>query len=111
MGFIAHILITAILLFILGAMVDGIEVRGARAALVGALVLGLANAFVRPVIVLLTLPVTIVTLGLFLLVVNAVMLMLAAALVKGFEIKGFGAALWGALGLAVMNYVVGLLVP
>lgn len=107
MGFIAHILITAILLFILGRLVDGIEVRDGKAALIGALVLGLANAFVRPVLVLLTLPVTILTLGLFILVVNAVMLMLAAALVDGFEVKGFGPAVWGALGLAVMNFLVG----
>lgn len=109
MGFIAHLLVTAVLLFILGRLVDGIRVRDAKAAVIGALVLGLANAFVRPVLVLLTLPVTFLTLGLFLLVVNALMLALAAWLVDGFEVKGFGAALWGSLVLAVMNFFVGLL--
>ena len=109
MGFIAHLLVTAVLLFLLGRIVEGIRVRDAKAALIGALVLGLANAFVRPVLVLLTLPVTILTLGLFLLVVNALMLGLAAWLVDGFEVKGFGAALWGSLVLAVMNFFVGLL--
>ncbi|MGE0158103.1 MAG: phage holin family protein [Gemmatimonadales bacterium] len=110
MGFIAHLLVTAVLIFLLGRMVSGIRVRDGKAALIGALVLGLANAFVRPVLVLLTLPVTVVTLGLFLLVVNALMLALAAALVDGFEVEGFGAALWGSFLLAVMNFLVGLLI-
>jgi putative membrane protein len=109
MGFIAHLLVTAVLIFLLGRMVSGIRVRDGKAALIGALVLGIANAIVRPILVLLTLPVTILTLGLFLLVVNALMLALAAALVEGFEIEGFGAALWGSLVLAVMNFFVGLL--
>jgi putative membrane protein len=107
MGFIAHILVTAVLLFVLGQLVDGIVVRDGKAAVIGALVLGLANAFVRPVLILLTLPVTIVTLGFFILVVNALMLMLAAALVDGFEVRGFAAALWGSVVLAVMNFFVG----
>ena len=107
MQFIAHILVTAVLLFLLGRMVDGIEVRDGKAAVFGALVLGLANAFVRPLIILLTLPVTILTLGLFLIVVNALMLMIAAAFVDGFEVEGFGSAVWGSLGLAVMNFLVG----
>ena len=109
MQLIVHILVTAALLFILGKLVDGIEVRDGKAALFGAIILGFANAFVRPILVLLTLPVTILTLGLFLLVVNALMLMLAAAVVRGFEIEGFGAALWGAVGLAILNFLVGLL--
>jgi putative membrane protein len=108
MGFIAHLLVTAVLLFLLGRLVDGIHVRDGRAALIGALVLGLANAVVRPLLVLLTLPVTVITLGLFLLVVNALMLALAAALVDGFEVDGFGAALWGSLVLWVMNLLVGI---
>jgi putative membrane protein len=109
MGFIAHLLVTAVLIFLLGRMVSGIHVRDAKAALLGALVLGIANAIVRPILILLTLPVTILTLGLFLLVVNALMLALAAVLVEGFEVKGFGAALWGSLALAVMNFFVGML--
>jgi putative membrane protein len=109
MGFIAHLLVTAVLIFLLGRIVSGIRVRDGKAALIGALVLGIANAIVRPILVLLTLPVTVLTLGLFLLVVNALMLALAAALVDGFEIEGFGAALWGSIVLAVMNILVGLL--
>jgi len=110
MRFIWHIAVTAFLLFILGKIVDGIEVRDGKAAVLGALVLGFANALVRPVVVLLTLPATVVTLGLFLFVVNALMLMLAAALVPGFRVKGFFPALWGSVGLAVMNLLLGVVV-
>lgn len=108
MGFIVHLLVTAVLIFLLGRIVPGIRVRDGKAALIAALALGIANAVVRPVLVLLTLPATVLTLGLFLLVVNALMLALAAALVDGFEIEGFGAALWGSLVLAVMNVLVGM---
>lgn len=107
MQIIVHVLVTAVLLFILGKMIDGFEVRDGKAAIFGAVMLGLANFFVRPILIVLTLPVTIVTLGLFLLVVNALMLMLAAAIVDGFEIESFGAALWGSVGLAVLNFLVG----
>jgi putative membrane protein len=106
MGFLAHIVVTAVLIYVLGQLIDGIRVRGAGPALIGALVLGLANAIVRPILVLLTLPATILTLGLFLLVINALMLMIAAAVVPGFEVRGFRSALWGAVLLAVMNFVV-----
>lgn len=109
MGIIVHILITTVLLFVLGRMVSGIEVKDGKAALFGAIGLGLANAFIKPLLLLLTLPITMLTFGLFVIVVNALMLMLAAAFVDGFEVEGFGAAIWGALGLAVMNYLVGML--
>jgi putative membrane protein len=109
MQLIVHILVSAVLLFIVGRIVSGIEVRDGKAALFGAVGLGLANAFVKPLLVLLTLPVTILTLGLFLWVLNALMLMLAAALVDGFEVRGFAAALWGSFLLAILNWGVGLL--
>lgn len=109
MGIIVHILITTVLLFILGRLVDGIDVRDGKAALFGAIGLGLANALVRPLLVMLTLPITILTLGLFIIVVNALMLMLAAAFVDGFEVEDFKAAIWGAIALGVMNFLVGML--
>lgn len=109
MGIIVHILITAVLLFILGRVVSGIEVKDGKAAIFGAIGLGLANAFVKPLLVFLSLPITIVTLGLFIIVINALMLMLAAAFVEGFEVEDFGSAMWGAIGLSVMNYLVGML--
>ena len=109
MQFAAHIFVTTVLLFILGRMVEGVEVRDGKAAFVGALALGLANAVIRPLLLQLTLPITFLTLGLSILLVNALMLMLAAAFVDGFEIKGFRAALWGSLGLGVMNILVGMM--
>jgi len=101
-----HILVTAILLFVVGKIVAGIEVRDAKAALLGALVLGLTNALVRPVLVFFTLPFTIITLGLFLFVINAVTLMIAAAFVDGFKVRGFGPALMGSLLLSLLNLAV-----
>jgi putative membrane protein len=87
-------------------VVGGVQVSGFGAALIGALILGFVNAFVRPVMILLTLPLTIVTLGLFLFVLNAFMLWLVAALVPGFQISGFGAALLGSLLLTVLNILI-----
>jgi putative membrane protein len=104
--FVLHVVVTAVLLFVVGRIVPGIEVRDARAALIGALVLGVANAVVRPVLVLLTLPFTILTLGLFLFVVNALMLLLAAAFVDGFKVRGFGPALAGSVLLSLLNLAV-----
>lgn len=104
--FLIHLLITAGLLLFIGHLVGGIEVTSGPAALWGALVLGLANAIVRPLVVLLTLPLTIVTLGLFLLVVNAAMFGLAAALVPGFRVRTVGAAFLGSILLSVFNLVI-----
>ena len=108
MGILIHILVSALLLYVLGRMASGVEVEDGRAAVFGAIALGLANAFVRPILLALTFPITALTLGLFIFVVNALMLMLAASFVKGFEVRGFKAALWGSLLLGLMNLVVGM---
>lgn len=106
MSFLVHLVATALLLSLVARIVRGIHIDGAGAALLGALVLGVVNAIVRPLMVLLTLPLTIITLGLFLLVVNALMLQLVAAVVPGFRVKGFGPAFWGSLLLSVLNLLV-----
>ncbi|MCH7532632.1 MAG: phage holin family protein [Gemmatimonadetes bacterium] len=108
MGFIVHTLVSAALLYVVGRLVDGIEVRDGKAAVFGALGLGLANAFVRPILIKLTLPITVITLGLFVFVVNALMIMLAAAFVDGFEVDDFPSALWAALALGLMNFLVAM---
>ena len=105
-SFLLHLVLTAIALLVVANVVDGVQVSGFGAALIGALILGVVNAFVRPVMILLTLPLTIVTLGLFLFVVNALMFWLVAALVPGFRITGFGAALLGSLLLTVLNILI-----
>jgi len=106
--FAVHLLLSAALLFIVGRVVSGIEVKNGAAALFGAGMLGLANAVVRPILLTLTFPITFITLGLFVFVVNALMLMLAAAFVDGFEVKGLGAAIKGTLALGLLNFLIGL---
>ena len=106
LGFFAHLIVTAALLLLVANLVPGIRISGATSALFGALVLGIVNAVFRPVTVLLTLPLTIITFGLFLLVVNALMLKLAAMFVPGFRIRGILPAVWGGLLLTIFNLAV-----
>ena len=109
--FLLHLILTAVALLIVAHFVSGVDVVGVGSALIAALILGLVNAFVRPVMVLLTFPLTILTLGLFLFVVNALMLWLASVLVPGFDIAGFGAAFLGSLLLTLLNVLIAWLVP
>lgn len=106
LAFLAHWILTAALLLLVARLVQGVDVRGWGPALIGALVLGLVNAIVRPIMVFLTLPLTILTLGLFLLVINALMLWLAAALVPGIRVRGFVPALLGSLLLTILNVMI-----
>jgi putative membrane protein len=110
-AFLLHLVLTALALIVVANLVSGVHVGGFFSALIAALILGLVNAFVRPVMILLTLPLTIVTLGLFLFVVNALMFWLAAALVPGFQISGFGAAFLGSLLFTVLNLLIDRLAP
>ena len=107
--FAMHLLVTAALLSVVGYMVSGIDVEDGTAAVIGALVLGFANAFIRPILVFLTLPITFLTLGLFIWVVNAFMLKLTAAFVPGFKVEGFWAAMVGSLLLGILNFAVAAL--
>lgn len=104
--FVLHVVVTAALLSVVGHLVSGIDVEDAGAAVIGALVLGFANAFIRPILVLLTFPITFLTLGLFIWVVNAFMLKLTAALVPGFKVEGLWAAMLGSLLLGILNIAV-----
>lgn len=109
MQYVVHILVNAGLLFLASKLVNGFEVQDAKAAVVGALVLSLANWLVRPILDWITLPINLLTLGLFSVVVSALILMIVAAVVRGFAIRGFGAALWGAVAIGLMNMVLGML--
>ena len=104
--FLIHLAVTAALLMLVANAVKGVHIDGWGSAFIAALVLGLVNAVVRPVMVFLTIPITIVTLGLFLLVVNALMLWLVAAVSPGIKVEGFAPAFWGALLLTVLNILV-----
>jgi putative membrane protein len=88
-----------------------ISADGVMAALVAAFVLGLVNAVVRPLFVLLTLPITVVTLGVFLLVINGLLLLLVAAIVPGFHVNGFLGAVAGSILISVVSWVLTMLVP
>jgi putative membrane protein len=105
-GFLLHLILTAALILLVANLVRGIEVGGWGTALLAALVLGLVNAVVRPLMVFLTFPLTIVTLGLFLFVINALMLLLVSALVPGMRVQGFGPALVGSFLLTVLNMLI-----
>jgi putative membrane protein len=104
MGFLARTLITAFALWAATQLVPGIHVSGPVSLLFAALVFGLVNAVVRPVAVLLSLPLTVLTLGLFLLVVNAAMLGLTALLNPWFRIDGFWPAFWGAIVVSLVSW-------
>jgi len=108
--FLEHLILTAVLLLLVSNLVRGVYVQDFGSALVGALVLGFVNAVVRPLMVFLTLPFTIVNFGLFLLVINALMLWLMAALVSGIRVQSFGSALLGSLVLTLLNLAVELLI-
>ncbi len=99
-------LLGAAALMLIAYYVPGIAVASFYAALVAALVLGLINALIRPFIILLTLPVNILTLGLFTLVINALMFWLAGTVVKGFFVAGFSPAFWGALAMSVISWAI-----
>ena len=104
-GFFVRLAISALGLWLAQAIVPGIEIRGTGTLIAAALLLGIVNALVRPVAILLTLPLTVLTLGLFLLVVNAAMFGLVAALLDGFHVAGFGSALLGWLVVAFTGWV------
>ncbi len=104
-GFLIRLGISALGLWLAAAIVPGVHITGVGTLVLAALLLGVVNAVVRPVIVLLTLPFTIVTLGLFLLVVNAAMLGLVAALLDGFRLAGFGPALLGTLVVSLTSWI------
>ena len=103
---ILSLVISAVILLIISRIVTGFEIDGFGPALIAALVIGVINAVVRPVLAFLTFPITILTLGLFLFVLNGLMLKLASTLVPGFRIKGFMPAIWGALLLAIANLLI-----
>jgi len=102
--------LNAVALLGIAYYLPGIEVNGFYAVLIIALVLGLVNALVRPILVVLTLPITIVTLGLFILVINALLFWFTSMVVKGFEVDGFISAFIGALIMTVVSWVVSALI-
>ena len=108
MEFLVHLILTSALLLLVANVVRGVRIESWGNAFLAALVLGIVNAIVRPIMVMLTLPLTVLTFGLFLFVVNALMLQLTAAIVPGMKVEGCSAALWGSLMLSLLNVLVGV---
>ena len=104
-GFLLRLLIGAFGLWVASRLVPGMHIEGGATLLLAALLLGLVNAVVRPLIVLLTLPITVLSLGLFLLVINAGMLGLVAMFLDGFQLAGFGSALLGSILVSVSGWL------
>ena len=96
----------ALALLIVSWIVPGFQVAGLWPALIAALVIGLLNATVGLFLKIVTFPLTVITLGLFLLVINGLMILVASSLVRGFHVRGFGPAFWGALVLALLGMVI-----
>jgi putative membrane protein len=105
--FLLHWGITALCLWLASRVFKGLKFADGRSLLIAALLLGLANAVVRPVLVVLTLPLTLVTFGLFLLVINALMMLLVAGLVRGFTISSFWTALFASIFVSVLSLAIG----
>lgn len=106
MKVLVRIIITALLVLIIAHFMSGVHVNNFVTALIVALVLALLNVFIKPVLVLFTLPVTVLTLGLFLLVINAIIILLCSAIVGGFIVDSFWTALLFSVILSVFQSIV-----
>ncbi|MDI1238604.1 MAG: phage holin family protein [Polaromonas sp.] len=108
--FLLHWAITALSLWLASRVFRGISFADTSSLVISALLLGFANAIVKPLLIVLTLPLTLVTFGLFLLVINALMILLVSALVRGFKVSGFWTAFFASIFIAVLSWVIGAFV-
>lgn len=105
MKLILNVLITAGALLLVAYLIPGIEVSNFYVAIIAALILGLLNLLVKPLLVILTLPITILTLGLFMFVINALLFMFAASFIEGFAVSGFLVAVVGSIIVSVVSAI------
>ncbi len=105
-SFFASLLTTMVVLMATSVLVSGIHIQGLFTVLVSALVIGFINAIIKPIFTILTLPFTILTFGLFLFVLNGLMLLFAAAIVPGFYVSGLGAAIVGSIVISFFTWVI-----
>ena len=109
-SFLLHWCITGLSLWVASHVFRGLKFDDTASLIVSALVLGFANAIVKPLLIVLTLPLTLLTFGLFLLVINALMIMLVAWLVKGFKVSGFWTAFFASIFISLFSLVIGAFV-
>ncbi|ABF07057.1 putative membrane protein [Cupriavidus metallidurans] len=105
MRLLAVWIINAAALFLVGYLISGVHLGSFGSAMIAALVLGLVNALIRPILVILTLPVTLLTLGLFIFVINALLFLFVGNLLQGFVVDGFGPALLGSILYSVIAWI------
>lgn len=109
--FLIHWAVMSLSLWVASYLFKGLSFENRSSLLVSALVLGFANAVLRPILIFLTLPLTFLTLGLFLLVINALMILLVSTLVKGFKVSGFWTAFFVSIFIAAFGFFIELLLP
>ncbi len=109
MRWLLQLFLHGLALLLVDALLEGIHLHGFGTALLAAVILGVINTFIRPFLVLLTLPLTVLTFGLFILVINAITFSLTAWILPGFTVTGPLAAFWGALLLSLFSWVLNLL--
>jgi putative membrane protein len=110
LGFLLRVVVNILAIVLAASVIPGIRLDGVLPAVAAGLLLGVVNAVVRPVLLILTLPITLLTLGLFIFVLNGLCLWLVAAVVKGFHVAGFWSAVLGALVVSIVSWVVTVLV-
>lgn len=103
-GFVIRLTINILALWVAASVVPGMEINRMGTFILAGILLGVVNALIRPILLLLTLPFTILTLGLFVLIINAAMLWLVSAFLAGFTLTGFSAAFWGALVVSLTSW-------
>lgn len=108
--FLLHWAITALSLWVASYIFRGITFESTGSLVISALLLGFANAVVKPLLIVLTLPLTLLTFGLFLLVINALMILLVSALVRGFKVSGFWTAMFASIFISLLSIFLGALV-
>jgi putative membrane protein len=109
-GFLLRWSINLLALVVAAKLIDGIRIDSIAMGILAAGIFGIVNAVIRPLVLLLTLPITVLTLGLFTFVINAVMLQIVASLVPGFTIETFRAAFWGGLVISIVSWVLNIFV-
>ncbi len=110
-AFLLHWVITAASLWVASRLFRGVKFADTGSLVMAALLLGFANAIVKPLLIVLTLPLTFLTFGLFLLVINALMILLVARLVKGFKVSGFWTAFFASILVSVLSFAIGAFLP
>jgi putative membrane protein len=110
MGILFRWLVLTAAILVASYVVEGITVHGFWSAFLAAAILGILNAFFRPILILLTLPATILSFGLFIFVINALLLMMVSGVISGFEVRGFWPAVFGSLIISIVSWLVGAFV-